>query len=174
MRLTKEKLRIVVWGSIALVVLVVYLSLFVPLIKTLGSKYRECKNCETDVIDARNLINSVRLQETMSAILTEDDVALAIDELTRLGKVKGIDFISMTPREKRKEKGASYGILPIEIETESGYKDLGIFLGSLAGLRDSLTTVSSFRITAHKKDDASKLRAKLVIDMYLLGEKYAE
>ncbi|MEK6728052.1 MAG: type 4a pilus biogenesis protein PilO [Candidatus Omnitrophota bacterium] len=92
--------------------------------------------------------------------------------MTRLAKSKGVNLISITPKQV-KEKEAHYKILPIEMEIESTYEDLGIFLGALDKLEKSLAIIDSFSVIS-EKERSLKLKTKLVINMYLVSGEYAE
>lgn len=174
MELAKKKIMIIAAVGIVIFALGTYNFLYAPLINELKAKYLECKNCENDVFYARNLIESVKVVGKDSPLLTEEDISIAIDELTKHGKSRGINFISMTPQEKQKKTEAQYEILPIEMELESTYEELGTFLGSLDEMQNSLITVRSFGVSVFDEEDQRKLETELVVNMYLLGEKYAK
>ena len=99
-------------------------------------------------------------------ILITKDASHAIREVTDHGRLNGINFISISPKKVRKEKGSRYKILPIEMEIKSTYEQMGIFLGLLDELEKTLVTVKSFNIIPGKKGP-SKLTADLVIYVYL-------
>lgn len=90
--------------------------------------------------------------------------SLVIDELTRKGRKQGISFLSLATQDIKKE--GSYLILPIEIEMEGGYKELGVFLGSLDDLKKALFTVESFTLRAYK-GRPEILRCRLILSAYL-------
>ncbi len=166
MELTKERLIIIICSVVVILVLGLYLFLYSPLISKLKSADLECKTIEADVFQARDRITSSGIGDTKKGLIIEEDVSFAIDELTKQGKLKSINFISMTS--KNIEKGEpQYKILPIEMEIESTYEELGTFLCSLEELKKSLVTVRSFNITSNEKDP-TRLETKLVVNMYLL------
>lgn len=171
--LTKDRLMIAGAVAVAAVVLLVYLTLFAPLTQKLGIKHRECRACENDVIYARNTIKDAGRLYGDRALMTEKEVSVAIDELTKHGKDIGINFISMTPREIVHEKGAKYKTLPIEMEIEAEDQKFAEFLGSLDELKRALIKVKSFDIIPNP-EDRKKLKAVLVVDMYLSGGEYGE
>ncbi len=149
-----------------LVALGTYFLLYAPLIRELRAKRLEFKTCETDLFSARNIIESVKTKEIKGILITEEDIPFAIDELTRHGRLKDINFISMTPGKIEKPKDSQYKILPVEMQTESSYKKLGVFLGSLGELKKSLVTIMSFDIVT-LKEDPSRLRTELIVNMHL-------
>lgn len=171
--LTRERLIVVISVIIALIALLVYLVFYAPVRRKLRTKYLECKTIESEVLHTRNIIESAASSYREAALITEEDVSQAIDELTRHGKLKGINFISINPKEIKKEKGSLYKILPIQMKIESTYGQLGIFLGSLDELEKGTLTVESFDINPDKKD-SSRFTTDLVVNMYLLDEEREE
>lgn len=177
MKTDKRVLKIIAGISAMAAFVVLYLVFYRPLIKEVKAASRECRACEKEALIARDFVKSVAINWTRDSILSEEDVSLAIDELTKLGTEKGIKYISMTPMEEAKKSELYYEILPIEIGIESTYERLGRFLGSLDEMSHSLITVSSFKVTPYmppprgvnEKADPEKLETKLVLNMYLLG-----
>ena len=92
-----------------------------------------------------------------------------MDEITKIGKAFNINFFSISPRDPEDIKDSASQRLPVFIESESEYKDFGLFLGALADLKESIVTIRSFKMT---RDEAilPQLRSKLVIDLYLKGQ----
>jgi len=101
-------------------------------------------------------------------LVTGQDNSLAIGEMAKKGKASGINFVSITPREIR-EEGPFYKVMPIEVETESTYEQLGLFLGLLDELDKSLVTLEACTVTPHTKD-GWVLKSSLVLNMYIAKE----
>ncbi len=167
MELTKERVVLIIWGAVAVACLGLYLFLYHPLLVKLRLKYAECRLAEEEILTARNNVSILKTNQAGKKFVVLGEVSIAMDELTKKGKSKGINFISITPQPVEKVSGV-YKILPIEMETESTYEALGSFLGCLDELAKSLVTVRSFEVTAEEKDD-SKLKMKLMVNMYLAG-----
>ena len=165
MELTKERLIIIIAAALIILFLGLYILLYNPLIVKLRAEGGECNRIETELLQARKAIDALEAIDKKKMLIAEEDIPLAIGELTSQGKLKGINFISMTPGQIEEPKTA-YRVLPIEMEIESTYKGLGIFLGLLDDLEKSLVTVGSFDIKADGKI-SSRRKAKLVVNMYL-------
>ena len=168
--LTKEKLIAAIAAAVALVALGAYLIFYAPVIRETGIKYAACRAVENELLECRNIIESAGRIQGKRVLMTEKDVSHAIDELTRQGKLEGINFVSMSPGEIKEEEGSQYKTLPINVEIKSTYKQLGIFLGSLDKLEKGLVKVKSFDITANA-GDPKLLTTVLVMDMYLSGRE---
>jgi Tfp pilus assembly protein PilO len=170
MELTKGRLIIVISTGLAIIALGLYLFLYSPLINKLRRAHSECRRLETEVLKAREAIASLRTKAPKGKLITEEDVSWAIEDLTKNGKLAKVNFISITPKQTEEAKqSTAYKILPIEIEMESAYEDLGIFLGLLDELESCIVTVINFNITPAEKG-ATKVKTKMVVNMYLSGK----
>jgi len=171
MEMTKDKLIKIIFGAAAIVIIGTYLFLYRPLIGKLKVQHLKCRTIESETEQAREAAATLQKKDKKT-ILNEADVSAAIDELTRLAKSKDINLISTTPLQI-KGKEDLYKILPIEVEIESVYEDLGVFLGSLDKLEKSLATIDSFGVVPDKEKPLN-LRTKLVINIYLVSGEYAQ
>jgi len=170
MELTKGRLNIIISAGLAIIAFGLYLFLYSPLMNKLRRAHSECRRLETELLQAREAIGSLRIESPKGKLISEEDVSWAIDDLTKNGKLAKVNFISITPKQTEEAKqAASYKILPIEIEMESAYEDLGIFLGLLDELESCIVTVINFNITPAEKG-ATKVKTKIVVNMYLSGK----
>ena len=167
--LTQDKLIILVATVCLAIAVGTYFGIYGPLIKEVKTKYIECRSIEKEVVKCYDVIESVGRIAGERVLITEEDVSRAIDELTKHGKLNGINFISIKPKKMKKEKGSEYKILPVGVEIKSTYERLGTFLGSLDNLDKSLVKVKNFNITPDEKTP-NKLITDLTMDIYLSGE----
>lgn len=167
LELTKGRLTLLLAGGGLLGVFGIYFFLYHPLIRQLKIQGAAAKATESELAQARSLIERAKNRGERRALIKEEEVSRSIDELTRVGKLKGVDFISMTPRASEKSSDSRFQILPLEIEIESTYEALGLFLGSLDELLGSLVTVASFK-GVPAEGDPSKLRTQLILHIYLV------
>jgi len=171
----RKKMILVVPAAVIAVVIGVYFVLFAPLMQELRAKYLECRSRENDVLGTRNIIDSAGKIYSDRVLMTEKDVPYAIDELTRHGMLKGINFISMIPQKvvTKTVQGVRYKVLPVEIELESTYEQLGIVLGSLDDLEKALVKIQSFDVRPDEADP-SKFITDLLVYIYLSARKAPE
>jgi len=162
---TKEKLIIATAGAVVIVVLGFYFFLCNPLINKIKPARLQCMSVENELSGLRAAIATVKTKESKGVTASEEDVAFAIDELTRQGKSIGVNFISMTPRQLE-DRGSGHKVLPVEIEVGSTYEELGAFFALLEELRESLITVSSFTVAVDNKKP-HKLKTKLVVNIHI-------
>ena len=144
--------------------------LYVFVYRSLGSELRThgaaCRAAETTAEAARGEASILREGGLGSRLIPESEVTLAINELTRRGRLLGIQFISVTPSEAGPPEGRPYRILPLEMEIDSRYEKLAVFLGTLEELEKGLVTVGSFTATSESKDE-TRVRTKLVLNLHL-------
>lgn len=176
MKLIKANQTVVIIVVIAVSISLAYGIFFLPHMKELRSKYIDCKLCESQVIDARNLIDAVsKLDKESGArvLISEKEAASGIDDFTKHSKSLGINFLSMKPGNVMIPEGMPYKILPIEMEIEATGEQFVRFMGTIDELKKAIVTVKSFNITPNK-DDGRKLKVNMVIDLYLsLKDDYA-
>lgn len=166
MKIDKQRLVIIVSVAAAIALLGVYLILFRPLIHKLKLSHLECRGLEREVSQARDAINSWNLKESKKELVSEADLALAIEELTKKGKVKGINFISLTPKQIEGQQ-APYKLLPIDLELEAPVVALSDFLGKLDDLNKSVVRIRKLNIVSNKANPKIST-ARLSLDMYIL------
>ncbi len=168
-----KNLIIAIFVIIALAALVIYMIFYAPLFRELGTGCAEFRMCEDRIVDARNVINSAGKIYSDRVLMTEKEMSLAIDQLTRHGKAMGIKFISITPKDLIDDKTAEYKIFPVEMEIEAGDEKFSDFIGSLEDQKKTVIKIKSFDVTP-VKEDRSRLNAKLTIHMYVSKREYAE
>jgi len=154
----------------ALIVIAMHAVFYAPLIKRLKVSSLENKAFEKYLAGARSAIEQAELTQDERALITEDEVSLAIAELTQYGKLKGISFISIKPGEIISEPDRQYKILPLEIIISASEQKFAVFLGSLANLRKSVIKVKSFDAALNTENE-NKLKVNMVLHIYILGKK---
>lgn len=168
-KLIKENQIIAIVVAFVVSISLVYGIFFFPRIKELRAKYLDCRSCESQVADARNLIEEVsRLDKATGAriLISEKEASSGIDEFTKHCKSLGVNFLSMKPGNIVTPEGMPYKILPIEMEMEATGEQLVKFMGSIDELKKAIVTVKSFDITPDKDDDR-KLKIDMVTNLYL-------
>lgn len=163
--------RMIIIGASAAVVLIIgiYAVISFPMIESLRKTALECKSLEKNVREAREVIERAGKVYGKRILISENDISLAIDELTKHGKSMRINFISIKPQELVSDSKSKYKILPIDMEIEATDQKFADFLGSLDSLEKGVIRVKSFDVFPNK-DDKARLNAKLTIDMYLAGQ----
>lgn len=138
----------------------------IPLWNKARSVGSEVKALEHELISVRKVLQSRGKFRQTGALLTRPKTFLAIDEITKTGASHGINFLSISPQKITKTKDSRYPAFPIRMDLQSGYRDLGLFLGALERLKESITAVKSLQIEADPQVQ-SQIRTGLVIEVYL-------
>ncbi len=176
MKLIRANQTIVIIAVVAVIISLAWGILFFPRIKEARAEYLDCRLCESQVADARNLIEAVsRLDKETGTrtLISEKEASSGLDEFTKYSKSLGINFISVKPGNAMIPEGMPYKILPIEMEIEATGEQFVKFVGTIDELKKAIVTVKSFDITPERDDDR-KLNINMVIDMYLsLKDDYA-
>ncbi|MDO8536127.1 MAG: type 4a pilus biogenesis protein PilO [Candidatus Omnitrophota bacterium] len=175
-KIIKANKTITVILSIAIGASLIYAILFFPRMKELRAKYVDCRSCESQVAEARNLVEAVsKLAKESGArvLISEKEAASGIDEFTKHGKSLGINFISIKPGNVTIPEGMPYKVLPLDIDIEATGEQFVKFAGSIDELKKAIVTVQKFDIVPNK-DDPKKLKVNMVINIYLsLKDDYA-
>lgn len=168
MELTKERFRIIIVSAIVIVFVGAYVFLYRPLINKCRDSGSECRGIEKKAQEAHEAIALLGQVAVKRTLISEKDISIAMDELTKEGRSKGVNFTSIMPGKIKISGDPGCKILPIGMELESGYKELAVFLGSLEVLEKSLVTVKDIDIVSDKAGSA-KLKTRLTVNMYLSG-----
>ena len=166
MEMAKRKLIAVVSVSAAVLCLGIYLILFRPLRVKLGAARVQASAIENDLLKMRRAVEYLEKNPIRRAVITEEGISLAMDELTQEAKLKGINFISIIPAQPVESELSGYNILPVTIEAESTYANFGIFLGALDEFKSSIVTVEGFSLYSYGEDPVN-LRSRLTLNIHL-------
>ncbi|GEM_PF-4819536 len=170
MRVLGKRTILTAGGVLLAAVVGLYVVFYAPLAGKLHQAALRCVALEKEAVVVRSAAVSLKGSGGTSSggrrLLSENEISSAIDELTKAGKAHRVRFSSLTPRDASTDTGSGYRTLPVEIEAESGYKELGIFLGDLENLPKGLVTVESFDLTPDSRNP-SIFKTRLSLDLYL-------
>lgn len=166
---TKKNRAVVLLSAIGVAVALFYIFFCIPLTAQAQKKAVACWSVERQVLEARNIIAATGNYNGERVLLPEKDAALVISELTKHGRDMGVKITSMAPKDIVADSTEKYKILPIEMKVESSYEAMAEFIGSLGELEQSVIKIKGFDITSQEKN-RSRLKANLVLDVYLSGE----
>ena len=165
-KIPKKHLAVALGGAVLGAGLLLYFLFYQPLLSKLRSQASACLTAETLAANAQRqalLFRGVGLEK---ALIPENEITAALNELTRRGRLLGIQFVSVTPGKIEDEAGKSYRLLPIETEIDSRYEKLAAFLGMLEVLEKGLVTVGSFTVVPDPEDPA-RVRTRAQLRLHL-------
>jgi len=166
LKLSPQKIVLAACSIIVLAALTLDAILYMPFLRRFRSIYLECGNCESQVLDARGIIDSAGSNIGDRTLMTEKEVLFAMDEFVKKGKDKGINFISIKPRDAQEVAGAPYKTMPVDMEVEGLDENISEFIGSLDELKKAVIKIRSFDITPNG-EDRKRLKARITIDTYI-------
>lgn len=152
-----------------LVLIIVYIAAFIPMANRLAVLSEECRIDELRAADVRNLVDMGRMisrEYGGRTLLSEEQAAVGLEELTRYGRSMGIIFLSIRPRNVIAREGALYKIMPIELSFETKGEQFVKLMAYMDEMKKAIVTVKSFSVTADNKD-RSELQVNMVINIYL-------
>lgn len=171
--ITKQVFIASVSGVAAVIVILIYIFIYMPLVHKLKTAYSECRLAESQVADARNVISLAGKTNSDRVLVAEKNALFAIDELTKYGKTMGVDFVSMKPAEITVGKEGDYKILPIDMDIAASDEQFFNFIGSLDSLKKVVIKVKSFDVNPDEHD-RTMVHGKLTASLYLSKRDYAE
>ncbi len=146
--------------------LIILLFAYWPLMSKLNNAANRLGEVQAKLLDQRSAIAALDNSNVKSPLIQQNDISLAITELTEKGRSLGLQFSSIAQQSLQKTTQAGVVKLPISFTIESEYKTAGQFLAYIEDSSRGITEVESLSIRP-KEEDPSKLSVKLVLDLYV-------
>lgn len=171
--LDKKQIKIISVVSLTICVFILILFVYRPLIVKTHSAAKELRVLEERLNAIRNIAKVKDGLRIKGRLLNRKEISMAIDEITKAGRVLSINFLAISPKEIEDVEGQDYQRMPVFMDLESTYQDLGLFWGSLEDLKESIVSVRSFQI--YREDNIlPRIKSRLVLELYLTGAKDGE
>ena len=161
-----DKKTAIIVAAVAIVI-IIFVLMAAPLLTKVRALGSEVKALDQEMMSARQAVELQDKFQQTGNLLTRQKVSLAIDEITKVGATQSINFLSISPQKIMRIEGSKYPVLPIQMELQSEYQDLGTFLGALEKLEGSIATVKSFQIERDQQN-LSQVRTMIVVEIHLL------
>jgi Tfp pilus assembly protein PilO len=141
-----------------------------PLFSKVSTLSGEVKALDSELSMLREALDKGKRIKRTAGFLSRNEVSRAIEEMTRIGAGMNINFLSTSPQTIHTPEGAQQPVLPIRMEIQSEYKDLGIFLGALEHFEKSVVTVREFTV---ERNEAilPKVDTVIVVEIHLKAEE---
>ena len=124
-----------------------------------------------------NLVNGLMKTQNKNnlgpQLVTLNDAAKVMEEIVALGNTQAITFLSMARQDKNKSSYKKIDTLPVDLETQSTYKQLGLFMGALNDLLKGIVLVETFQIVRDGQAP-DKVRSKMHIHICLKKEGHGK
>lgn len=141
--------------------------LCLPPLKAIKVKNFEWNNLKSRLSAAQVELKACKECVIIRKFTKRQDIPSLIDDITREGRALKINFKSISQKEIIDSKDR-YLVLPVQMEIEGGYEDIGRYLGALEN-KNSILTVEGLEIERDKKI-LPKVPASLAINLYLEKE----
>ena len=126
----------------------------------------EVKALESEMTAVREALDRSSKIKRGADFVSRNEVSRAIDEIAKVGAAMNINFIATSPQKIERPEGADHPVLPIRMQVQSEYKDLGAFLGALELLEKSLVTVREFSIRGEPAV-LPRVAAEIIVEIHL-------
>jgi hypothetical protein len=144
--------------------LIILIFAYRPLITKLHDATNRLRKVQIELLNQRSTIAASERSDVKGEIMRQNEVPLAIAELTERGRELGLDFDSISPGALVETTQAGIGKLPISFAIESEYKNVGQFLAYVEEYPRSVTEVTILSIRAHE-ENLSNLDVQLVLNL---------
>ena len=162
------KLRMLYTGC-ALVGLIILLFAYCPLMGKLNNAANKLGQVQAELLNQQSAIAALDSSNITSELINQDELSLAIAELTEKGRSLGLGFSSIAQQPLQQTTQTGIQKLPINLAIESEYKSIGLFLAYIEETSGSITEVESLVIRP-SEENSSKLSMKLVLNIYVETE----
>ena len=146
--------------------LIILIFAYRPLMTKLHDASNRLQEVETELLNQHSAIAALEKPRVKGKIIQQNEVPLAIDELTEKGRELGLHFSSISPGELQQTTQAGIWKLPIKFTIESEYKNAGQFLGYIEGASHIIAEAESLSIRP-RGDNLSKLSVELALNLYV-------
>ncbi len=146
--------------------LVILLFAYWPLISKLHNSANRLNEVQTELLNQRSAIAALDNSNVKGQIIQQNDISLAIAELTEKGRSLGLQFSSIAQQPLQEITQADIQKLPISFTIESEYKNTGQFLTFIEEFSNSIVEVESLSIHP-RKNNPPELSVELVLNLYV-------
>ena len=141
-----------------------------PLIDKLKDASNRFQEVEAELLEQHRAIAALEKIDVKDRMIQQNEVLLAIDELTEKGRDFGVQFSSISPSQLQATTQPCIWTLPVSFVIESEYKNLGQFLEYIEKSSRNIAVAKSLSINL-KGEDLSRLNVGLVINLYVERKK---
>lgn len=138
--------------------------LCISLLKEIRIKSFEWNNLKSLLSASQADLKACRECVVIKKFTRRQDIPSIIDDITREGRGLKINFKSISQKEII-DANEGYLVLPVQMEMEGGYEQIGRYLGALEN-KDSIITVEGLELKRDKKI-LPNVPASLAINIYL-------
>lgn len=164
-RWTFHKRNIAIISCIGIPAAIIVVFLYLPLAMAMRKNGLECNSLTQQLNASRTNLGVFKSAGAGKKLIREQEISSVIEAIAMEGRRNLLDFKSISQEEivAAEEK---HLILPVRIDLEGDYIQLGLFFGALENIKDALVTVEEFRIRQDERI-LPKISAAVVLDIHL-------
>jgi len=166
LKLEKRQMMMIGFGLIVVVAVLSVVFFYLPAINSSNKILFETEKLKKDILIAKDFTESQNKAQRKGRLISQQEIALAMDEITRAGEVQNINFVSIEPLEIEEGVNSKYHRLPIELKLVSHYKEIGQYMEALGQLNESIVSISSF-IIDRDEDILPLVKTKMLVEVYI-------
>lgn len=161
--LCKRNIAVIAGVSACAAVIAVFL--YLPLAREIRKDSSEWRSLNQLLSAAGTYLSVFQGASSGKNLIREEGISSVIDRIAQEGRNNSLDFKSIS-QDNIKDAAQNHRVLPVVIEIEGEYKQLGIFLGALENIKDALVSVEDFSIRGDERI-LPKISASLVLNIHL-------
>lgn len=171
--LSKKNLGVAVGAMILAAAAGIYGLFYAPLAADLKREGSRASAVEKQVAEARTAIavyQSSELAGSGRRLLAEEEISEAIRELSRTAQMQKVRLISLSPGQAAETGDHEYRTQTLQIEAESSFQNLGLFLSGLDEQPIGIFSVKGLD-AAPEPENKAVIKTTLTLELYLEGSE---
>ena len=159
----KKKIIFIPAGIVSIIIVFLYF----PLAGKITKKNKELAGLHTQLKSVNENLRIIQGLKVNKRLIKEEDTSLVIDTISKQCRSHSLELKSITQKEKNIKDG--YSLLPVYLEMEGEFKQIGLFLSFLREFEGALITVENLQI---KRADMPlpKIAGVVTLAIYLSNE----
>ena len=159
----KKKIIFIPAGVVSIIIVFLYF----PLAGKITKKNKELAGLHTQLKSVNENLRIIQGLKVNKRLIKEEDTSLVIDTISKQCRSHSLELKSITQKEKNIKDG--YSLLPVYLEMEGEFKQIGLFLSFLREFEGALITVENLQI---KRADMPlpKIAGVVTLAIYLSNE----
>ena len=159
----KKKILFISAGVVSIIIVFLYF----PLAGKITKKNKELSGLNVQLKSVNENLRIIQGLKVNKRLIKEEDTSLVIDTISKQCRSHSLELKSITQKEKNIKDG--YSLLPVYLEMEGEFKQIGLFLSFLREFEGALITVENLQI---KRADMPlpKIAGVVTLAIYLSNE----
>ena len=159
----KKKIIFIPAGIVSIIIMFLYF----PLAGKITKKNKELSGLNVQLKSVNENLRIIQGLKVNKRLIKEEDTSLVIDTISKQCRSHSLELKSITQKEKNIKDG--YSLLPVYLEMEGEFKQIGLFLSFLREFEGALITVENLQI---KRADMPlpKIAGVVTLVIYLSNE----